>query len=157
MTKLSKRIKLLERQKRVAVIARREALSVLAAAQASETRSLKLAQRSRELAASSGVSKRGTIGAELHDRTRFAASLAGIAKDAQRASVQSAQERDKAAQSLAAQDQRLDRLDEHLSDAKREANLHAELRDNTDGAMLARKLLHRSQSPSNSSDQDLQT
>ncbi len=157
MTKLSKKIKLLERQKRVAVIARREALSALADAQMSETQSLDLARRSRALAARSGVSQRGTIGADLHDRTRFAASLAGIAKHAQRASGQSAQERDNAALSLAVQEQRLERIDEHLSEAKREANLQAALRDNPDGAMMARKLLSHSQSPSHSSDRDPQT
>ncbi len=141
MANKSKRLQFLERNRRVAAIARREAIGALAEAQASEDQTASLASRSRLLAGTYGRSSQDMIGHDLAHRGVFAASLAGIATDAEKARKEAADQRVRSVNTLAAREQRLDRIDESLAGEKREANRAAELREITDGAVLARKLL----------------
>lgn len=142
MTNKSKRRRFLELQKRVAEARRRETLQALAEAQASEKRARNLADRTSAMASDYSRGCEAVSALEFRNRGRFAASLAAIAGNARAAIKRSEEERQMAGAQLASRDQQLERIEEHLRSEKREADRKAQLRETTQSAALARKLLN---------------
>jgi len=120
----------MKRQTMLARAARREALSAMADATLEETRSARLAARSRELARADRHRGGAMEAGALRNLSTFAASLETLARNAERAREWSAEQASLQARTLSSAETRERRMDERL-EAAREALFALEERKST--------------------------
>ncbi|WP_296719029.1 hypothetical protein [Erythrobacter sp.] len=141
----ARRLALIRRQALIAKVARRQALAGLAQALDAEARSTALAERSRQLVASS-TPQPGAMAAEVFAaRAVFTASLVQLAASAADAAEDAARQSAWQADTLAQAETRAKRLAEHEGEARAALGALKLRRAEAEAPLLARKLQSKPQ------------
>lgn len=143
--KPQRRIRVARLQGMQAQMARREAMSSLADAIKEESRSSQLARRSQDLLAAYRQRMDANVGAGLQHHARFVRSLKRMADQSEKASSDARDQAYWQMQALAAAETRLDRSEDRMKAARKEAEALIEKREHHAVHGLARKLHSKSE------------
>jgi hypothetical protein len=149
MTKVQRRVALARRQVTLARVRRLEALASLADALSEENRSAALARKSGELLDAYARRNQAMTGDALRLDASFARSLHDIAQQAEAARTDASQQAQWQLDALAAAETRLNRTEERLDLARKDAEAVRQSREQH-AALLAHKLQSKSRKPAGS-------
>lgn len=149
MTHQDRRLALARRQVTLARVRRREALASLADALGEQNRSTALARKSEELLTAYARRAEPMNGEAVRRNAVFLRSLHEIAEQAQAAQVDASAQTQWQVDALAAAETRLNRTEERLDMARKDADALRHLREQQ-AALLAHKLQGKQRKPSGS-------